>query len=79
MAMAKWVFLPPSMSHDQLIEQVVLWSHTARKEGLLALENLIPNLPDPFLQKDSNCWSMASSRSACREVLEVEIGTWEGR
>ena len=49
---------------DQLIEQVVLWSHTARKEGLLALENLIPTYRIPH--GDSNCWSMASSRSACR-------------
>ena len=79
MAMAKWVFLPPSMSHDQLIEQVVLWSHTARKEGLLALENLIPNLPDPFLQKGLQLLVDGVEPQRLREVLEVEIGTWEGQ
>lgn len=79
MKMAKWVFVPPAMSHEQLIEQVVFWSHTARKEGLLALENLIPNLSDPFLQKGLQLLVDGVEPHRLREVLEVEIGTWEGQ
>jgi len=79
MKMAKWVFVPPALSHEQLIAQVVLWSHTARKEGLLALENLIPNLPDPFLQKGLQLLVDGVEPHRLREVLEVEIGTWEGQ
>ena len=79
MKMARWVFVPPAMSHEQLIQQVVLWSHTARKEGLLALENLIPNLPDPFLQKGLQLLVDGVEPHRLREVLEVEIGTWEGQ
>ena len=79
MKMARWVFVPPAMSHEQLIQQVVLCSHTARKEGLLALENLIPNLPDPFLQKGLQLLVDGVEPNRLREVLEVEIGTWEGQ
>ena len=38
MAMAKWVFQPPLLPQQELIERIVEWSHTARREGLLALE-----------------------------------------
>ena len=40
MRMARWVFVPPAMSSQAVIEQVENWSHVARKEGLLTLENL---------------------------------------
>ena len=51
MRMARWVFVPPAMSSQAVIEQVENWSHVARKEGLLTLENQIERLSDPFMRK----------------------------
>ena len=51
MRMARWVFVPPAPAFDTLIEQVANWGQTARKEGLLSLENQIEALPDPFMRK----------------------------
>jgi chemotaxis protein MotA len=79
MRMARWVFQPPAVTHDNLIEQVVNWSHVARKEGLLALEAQLEGLPDPFMKKGIQLLVDGVEPERLREVLEVEIGTWENQ
>jgi chemotaxis protein MotA len=79
MRMVRWVFQPPPLTHSGLIEQVVGWSHMARKEGLLALEAQIQNLPDPFVRKGIQLLVDGVEPERLREVMEVEIGTWEGQ
>ncbi|MCX8018492.1 MAG: flagellar motor protein, partial [Rhodocyclaceae bacterium] len=77
--MSKWVFLPPTLRPEQLIENIVRWSHIARKEGLLALEAQIATVPDPFMQKGLQLLVDGAEPERLREVLEVEIGAWEGQ
>ena len=48
MRMAKWVLVPPVTDPERLIKQIEQWSNIARKEGLLALENQIAALKEPF-------------------------------
>jgi len=79
MQMVKWVFVPPTLEHSLLIEQVVNWSHVARKEGLLSLESQIPAVGDPFIQKGLQLLVDGVEPERLREVLEVEIDTWEGQ
>ena len=79
MSMLRWVFVPPVMAHARLIEQVVSWSQVARKEGLLALEAQIPGIDDPFIRKGLQLLVDGVEPERLREVLEVEIDTWEGR
>lgn len=79
MRMVRWVFVPPPASPQSLIDQVVSWSQTARKEGLLALENLIPAMPDPFVRKGVQLLVDGVEPERLRAVLEVEIGVWEER
>jgi chemotaxis protein MotA len=75
--MVRWVFLPPPTQPQQLITQIVAWSHVARKEGLLALEAQIATVPDPFMRKGLQLLVDGAEPERLREVLEVEIGTWE--
>lgn len=35
--MSAWVFFPPSISSQSVINQILHWSEISRKEGLLAL------------------------------------------
>ncbi|PTD97333.1 flagellar motor protein [Pseudothauera lacus] len=79
MRMVKWVFVPPSINHAALITMVVSWSHTARKEGLLALENQIPRLPEPFMQKGLQLLVDGVEPERLRDVMDVEIGAWESQ
>lgn len=79
MKMARWVFQPPTLTHSVLIEQVVAWSQVARKEGLLALESQLQAVPDPFIRKGIQLLVDGVEPERLREVLEVEISTWEGQ
>ncbi|MDD3352773.1 flagellar motor protein [Zoogloea sp.] len=79
MQMFRWVFVPPVLDHQALIDQVVQWSHVARKEGLLSLENQIPSIEDPFIRKGLQLLVDGVEPERLREVLEVEIDTWESQ
>jgi chemotaxis protein MotA len=77
MAMAKWVFTPPVLAQRELIERIADWSHTARKEGLLALDGYLAELDDPFLRKGLQLLVDGAEPDRVREVLEVEISAQE--
>ncbi|MEW5943533.1 MAG: flagellar motor protein [Pseudomonadota bacterium] len=77
MKLAKWVVFPPKAEAQHLIEQVLAWSQTARKGGLLALEPAIEGLTDPFMQKGLQMLVDGAEPEKIREALEVEIGTYE--
>jgi chemotaxis protein MotA len=75
--LALWAFRPPIEPLDALITQIVTWSGTARKEGLLALENKLGTLPDPFMRKGLQLLVDGVEPDRLRDVMEVEIGAWE--
>ncbi len=78
-ALLKWVFVPPVHHGEELIGRIVEWSHTARKEGLLALEGYLVELDDPFLRKGLQLLVDGAEPERVSEVLEVEIGVQEDR
>ena len=77
--MSKWVFFPPVLSKSQLLEQVDQWSHIARKEGLLALEAQVATLKDPFMSKGLQLLVDGAEPERLREVLDVEISSYEAQ
>lgn len=77
MRMSRWVFSPPRLRSADLIRQIVQWSHVARKEGLLALEAQIPSVSDPFVRRGLQLLVDGAEPDGLRDVLEVEIGTYE--
>ncbi len=79
MRMARWVFVPPPTDHQGVIDQVTQWAHVSRKEGLLTLENQLGSLADPFMRKGLQLLIDGTEPARLREVLEVEISTWEAK
>jgi chemotaxis protein MotA len=77
MGMLKWVFVPPVANCAELIEEIVSWSHIARKEGLLALEPLINGADDPFKRKGLQKLVDGTEPNELRKGLEIEINTYE--
>lgn len=75
--MLAWVVKPPVRNLRVLIDQVVVWSGIARREGLLALESRIVSQPDPFIQKSLQLLVDGIEPDRIKEVLEVEIDAWE--
>lgn len=75
--MVRWVWVAPVIDQKRLIDQVNGWSQVSRREGLLALENFIAQVKDPFAQKGLQMLVDGADPERLREVLEVEIGTYE--
>ncbi len=75
--LARWAFFPPVIDTKGLIEQLGHWSHLARKEGLLSLENQTESLNDPFLRKGLQLLVDGAEPERLREVMEVEIAAYE--
>lgn len=75
--MVRWVWYPPDVDYLQLIKQVSSWSQVSRREGLLALESMINQLKDDFARKGLQLLVDGAEPERLREVLEVEISTYE--
>lgn len=77
MRMVRWVWYPPSVDYAQLIKQIAGWSQLSRREGLLALEGAMNQLRDDFARKGLQLLVDGAEPERLREVLEVEINTYE--
>lgn len=75
--MAKWVWVPPVIEQKRQIDQILNWSQLSRREGLLALENHIPQLKDNFAKKGLQLLVDGADPERIRELLEVDITTFE--
>lgn len=75
--MVRWVWYPPVVDYQRLIKQISSWSQVSRREGLLALENVINQLKDDFARKGLQLLVDGAEPERLREVLEVEINTYE--
>ncbi|MCD7097083.1 flagellar motor protein [Stenotrophomonas sp. MMGLT7] len=69
----KWVFSPPASNREALIEQIVEWSNTARRQGLLGLESQVEQQDDPFLRKGLQMLVDGVEPETMRRMLEIEL------
>lgn len=77
MQMGRWVFVTPQLSAQKTVSQITAWSGMVRKGGVLALEPQIAINRDPFLKKGLQLLVDGNSAAKIREVLEVEIQSYE--
>ncbi len=69
----------PSIDIPETIKQIIGLSNTARKEGLLALEEAASSLEDPFLKKGILLIVDGTDPELVRNILETELSCIEGR
>lgn len=79
MRMLGWAFTAPALPQGEVVGRVVSWSQTARKEGLLALESQIPQMDDAFSRKGLQLLVDGAEPERLREVMDVEIHTFESQ
>ena len=77
MKMSRWVFVPPLLDPDALVEHIAIWSNAARKQGLLALDTHVEGIDDPFIKKGLQLVVDGTEPMVLKRVLEVEIDTFE--
>jgi chemotaxis protein MotA len=71
------VFLPLRVDMRVTIEKLVKWSNIARKEGLLGLETIADEEPDPFIRKGMQLLVDGSEPEILRDILEMEVDASE--
>ena len=67
------VFLPGKMDMVITIQKIVLWSNIARKEGLLGLEAIAEEEPDPFMRKGMQMLVDGNEPEVLRDTMEMEM------
>jgi chemotaxis protein MotA len=61
------------------VERLVGFADTARREGLLALEALLPDVPDDFTRKGLQLVVDGSDAEMVHEILELELEGMQAR
>lgn len=79
MKVVRWVFVPLKLNPAETAEKIVSWSNIARREGLLGLEAIAEDEPDPFARKGLQLLVDGSEPEVIRSILEVEIDAREHR
>jgi chemotaxis protein MotA len=75
--MTVWVVLPPKRDIQQLVTEIVEWSKTARKSGLLSLENTAEQIADPFTRRCLQLLVDGTEPDTIRGIMETEVGSYE--
>lgn len=70
--MLGWLFKPPHEDEKALIAEIVEWSKSARRKGLLALEPEIAKQSDPFIKRGLELVYDGAPPDVIRKVLEIE-------
>ncbi|TAN70663.1 MAG: flagellar motor protein [Methylobacter sp.] len=73
MRMLSWILMPKEMDLSTQIDKIISWSLLARKEGLLGIENVIPEEQDPFIKKALQLLVDGNDADAIRDMLELDM------
>ncbi|AKJ95004.1 MULTISPECIES: flagellar motor protein [Thioalkalivibrio] len=77
MRILPWAFKPPKVDNRATVEQIVEWSHVARKEGLLGLETLADEETDGFARKGLQLLVDGSEPQTIRQIMEADLDNRE--
>ena len=77
LSMSRWVFRPPSLAPEQVMQRVLEWSHQARRGGLLALEPQIEEQTDLFQRRGLQMLVDGAEPEVLRETLDLELASYE--
>lgn len=73
LAALKQAFLGKPTPPDELVEAIVKLAERARREGLLALEDAIRDVADPFLKKGLQLAIDGTDPEELQDILEAEV------
>ncbi len=75
----KVIYFPPKLNPMDVIKKIIDLSTLARKEGVLALDDLTASMDDPFLEKGIKLIVDATDPELVRSILETEMSYIENR
>jgi chemotaxis protein MotA len=75
--MGALVFFPPVDDFGDIKREALIWSITARREGLLSLERQLDQVHDPYIAKGLRLIVDGVDPLKLQEILNVEISAFE--
>lgn len=75
----KFAFIPQKRDIPTIIKTIISFAEQARREGILALENRLPEVNDPFLKKGIQLAVDGTDQNLIREILQTEMDNIEAR
>lgn len=73
MARLKFVFFEPRYSMEEIIRQVIQLGNSARKNGIVSLEDAVDGIDDPFFRKALGLGVDGTDLEAIRTMMELEL------
>ncbi len=77
MKLMKWVFVPPLVPYSDIIKDIINWSLTARKYGILELDSRIDSVEDLFCRKGLQMVVDGAEPDRIRTDLGIEIAAYD--
>jgi len=77
MRMLRWVFAPPPDRRAELARDIGLWNASARRDGLLSLEQHMESNADQLIAKGLRMAIDGIDPDKLRQLLDVEISAYE--
>lgn len=77
--LARFIFSPPAVAYRNTIETLVRWADTSRRDGTLALEDLLDSVEDPFTRTGLQMLVDGFEPERIRDAMQVEINYYENR
>lgn len=71
--MLPWVFVPPRLHRQDMIDKIIAWSNISRREGILGLEPIADAEEDLFVRKGLELLVDGGDPEVMRDILELEI------
>lgn len=77
--LGRWIFSPPAVPYRETIADISSWADTSRREGMLALENLLDTVTHPFTRNGLQMLVDGFEPDRIRDALQIEINYYENR
>lgn len=75
--MLRHVFIKPADDRDMLSKQINMWSHVARKDGIMSLEPYMQKEKDPFIKKGLLLMTDGTAPDKIREICAIDMHFYE--
>jgi len=79
MRMLAWVFKPPRLQADAMLQDLLQWCRLARRDGLLGLENVVESVRYAYARKALQLLIDGNDPVVIRETLHLDNLTREAR
>ena len=77
MRMLRWVFRPPPSQRTVLARDIARWSMSARRDGLLSLEQAMEGIADKFVKKGLRLVIDGIDPGKLRGLLDTEVTAYD--